>query len=64
MLIRPTFYTWLGSQIYIFPFYHLRIFYLQDIVTKVRQGVENMLKLYRGNKDKELRINAEELLED
>ena len=35
-----------------------------DIVTKVRQGVENMLKLYRGNKDKELRINAEELLED
>ena len=44
-----------------------RLFHLQrqlDIETKVRQGAENMLNQYSGNKDKKLLIEAEELLQD
>merc|ERR1719334_1941430 len=44
-----------------------RLFHLQrqlDIETKVRQGAENMLSQYSGNKDKRLLVEAEELLQD
>jgi len=44
-----------------------RLFHLQrqlDIETKVRQGAENMLNQYSGNKDKKLLVEAEELLQD
>lgn len=44
-----------------------RLFHLQrqlDIETKVRQGAENMLNQYTGNKDKKLLVEAEELLQD
>ena len=44
-----------------------RLFHLTrqlDIETKVKQGAENMLNQYSGNKDKKLLIEAEELLQD
>ena len=44
-----------------------RLFHLErqlEIETKVRQGAENMLSQYSGNKDKRLLVEAEELLQD
>merc|ERR1719369_132348 len=66
-LLSPGFACTPGDELESLSVAEQRLFHLQrqlDIETKVRQGAENMLSQYSGNKDKRLLVEAEELLQD
>merc|ERR1719158_1277676 len=66
-VMSPGFQSTPGDEMESMSAAEQRLFHLQrqlDIETKVRQGAENMLNQYSGNKDKKLLVEAEELLQD